>query len=246
MLSYVMRSMLWDVMRSGRGRLIAAAGSVVFIVVGPAPRAAAQEPAGEDIAEIVEELDVGDLEKECLELLVEGEGVDACYEAPNSVLPPRDEVIWSLIGFAVIAGAFVRFGLPRVRQATAARTERIRRELDDAATARQAAEAVAAEYRAQLEDARLEAERIVAEASSRAVQLKQEMLERTNDSLADMRAKAQSDIEAMWAQAGDDLRRDFVAIVTEATEHVVREGLDSSIHERLVDDYIVSLELRRN
>ena len=45
-------------------------------------------------------------------LLEEGGEVDDCQEAPSPILPEKNEIIWGVISFAVLAALLMKFGVP--------------------------------------------------------------------------------------------------------------------------------------
>lgn len=200
--------------------LLVALGLVAFA----APAGAAEDP-----------------DAECLEILEEGGTVNECQEAPNPILPETAEIIWGTLAFLVILVALTVFGLPAVRKAMDARTEKIRDSLEEAETAKTDAEAVKADYQRQLADARSEAGRIVEEARQQADALKKNLAAQAEAEAEDARRRNAEQLEAERARVLGELRGQVATLAVDAAERVVKASLDRDTSRRLVEDYIDSV-----
>ena len=236
-------------------RALLAAG--VFVLVGMAAPAGAQEGEGEggavDEEELVHEAETlaeenGGTESdiECIPKLVEGGSVDDCQEAPSPILPPINELIWGAISFAVLFALLTKFAYPGIKKGMADRTERIRTDLEGAEAAKADAQRVLDEYRAQLADAKTEAGRIIEEARQQADALKRDQASRLQTELAEMRERASADVEAAKTQAIADLRAEVASLAVSAAEVVVQHNLDAATQTQLVEQYIQSVANRSN
>jgi F-type H+-transporting ATPase subunit b len=183
---------------------------------------------------------------ECIDTLAEGGTVEDCQEAPNPLLPETNEIIWGVIGFAVVFFFIAKFGLPQVKGAMNARTEKIRGDLQSAESQREEAESLLAEYRAQLNDARSEAGTIIEEARQAADQIKRDQEARLQSELAELRERAVNDIESAKTQAMADLRGEVAQLAIGAAETIVGRNLDAATQTQLVDDYIDQIAARRS
>ncbi|HET7722100.1 MAG TPA: ATP synthase F0 subunit B, partial [Acidimicrobiales bacterium] len=138
-------------------RFLGAAALVAgFGLAAAAPATAQEEPEGEP--------EISHSAEECIHLLEEGGEIDDCQKAPNQLVPETNEVIWGGIGFFIVFGFLAWKGVPAIKSTMAARTERIRGDLEGAEAAKAEAQTVLDEYRAQLADAKAEAGRIIEEA----------------------------------------------------------------------------------
>jgi F-type H+-transporting ATPase subunit b len=137
-----------------------------------------------------------------------------------------------------------KFGLPAMKKSMDARTERIRNDLDSAEAQRTQADQLLVDYRAQLADAKNEAGRIIEEARQSADALKRDQETRLQSELAELRAKATSDIDAAKVQAIADLRGEVAQLAIGAAEVVVKANLDAATQTQLVEDYINSVGAR--
>ena len=209
--------------------LIVGATLVVVSVLGPVSIAYAQETTE---AEVSHEAEL------CIEILQGGGEVDECHEAPGRFLAARDEVIWGVISFAVLAALLMRFAVPAARKAMAGRTERIRSELGAAERAKADADAVLEDYRAQLADASNEANRVIEEARRSAGALRVDLQARAQADIAEIRARAAADVEAARVSAIADLRSEVAALAIGAAEAIVQQSLDHETKVQLIEQYI--------
>jgi F-type H+-transporting ATPase subunit b len=190
--------------------------------------------------------DISHASAECIEILEKGGTAEECQQAPDPFLPPWQEMVWSTLAFAIVGFGVVKFGLPAVKKSLAARTDRIRGELDAAEQARIAAEAIHLEYRGKFFGAADEVEAIIASAREQAQRLRADMERTLAEDLAATRAKGFADIEQLRDQALLDVRFEAGQLVAGLTEHLVRANLDPATQSELVDDYISSLNRSSN
>jgi len=183
---------------------------------------------------------------ECIPTLVEGGSPEDCQDAPNPLLPETNEIIWGIVGFAVVFFFVAKFGLPQIKGAMNDRTEKIRNDIATAETQREEADSLLAEYRAQLNDARTEAGQIIEEARQAADQIKRDQEARLQTELAELRERAVNDIESAKVQAMSDLRSEVAQLAIGAAETIVGRNLDAATQTQLVDDYIDQIAARRS
>ena len=219
-----------------RLRLLLVAVVALFVLVGLAPQAWAQEEGGE--AEATEEAEISHSAEECIHLLEAGEEIDACQEAPNPILPETNEIIWGTVGFAAVFAFVYWKGLPAIKGGMNARTERIRNDLDSAEALKAEADTVLADYRSQLAEAKTESSRIIEEARQQADSMKRELSVKAEADIAELRQKASADIDAAKVQAIADLRGEVTALAIGAAEQVIERNLDNAANQALVESYI--------
>jgi F-type H+-transporting ATPase subunit b len=176
--------------------------------------------------------------EECIELLEEGNDVDACQEAPSPILPPTNELIWGAISFAAVFLLLRKLAWPGIKKGMEGRTERIRADLAQAESAKADAEQVLAEYRTQLADARSESGRIIEEARQSADSMRRDLATQAEADIAELRRKAASDIESAKTQAIADLRGEVASLAIGAAERVVERSLDRETNTALVESFI--------
>src|SRR4029079_3603480 len=91
--------------------------------------------------------------EECHKLLEEGKDVDDCQKAPSPILPATNELIWGGISFVVLLVLLSKFAFPALKKGMDDRTERIRKDLDEAEGAKTEADRIREDYSRQLADA---------------------------------------------------------------------------------------------
>lgn len=232
-------------------RFLAIAGLAFAVLLVPAPAASAQEGEGgeglgeeelehlsHEIHEHLEAQDTHHADIECVDLILEGQTVQDCRDAPNPLLPETNEIIWGAIGFAIVFVFLAKFGGPAIKKAMDERAEKIQGDLDAAEAAKTESEAIKADYANRLADAKVESGRIIEEARQAADQLKADQQARLNEELAQSRAQAQADIDAAKSQAMAELRGEVADIAIGAAEAVVGANLDRDAQTRLIEDYI--------
>ncbi len=226
-------------------RLLAALGVAgAALVAAAAPAGAAGETIG---GCVLEQVHHAEAEYGSLQALEEGpkeafekfeDDLEGCVEAPSPILPELDEIIWGGLAFVILFVFMWWKGLPAVKRAMDARSEKIRSDLDAADTAKADAMRTKSEYEAQLADAKTAAAAIIDEARAQADQLRQDLQARAETDIAEQRARAAADIESSRRQAIDDLRTEVAAIAVGAAERVVGASLDADVHRSLIDGYI--------
>jgi F-type H+-transporting ATPase subunit b len=197
-----------------------------FAVAGPA--SAVEE--GSEVA--------GHAEEECIHLLEAGGSINDCQEAPSPILPETNEIIWGSIAFALLFLAFLKWGLPAVRNMMETREQRIRADLERAEQAKVEAEQVLEQYRAQLADARAEASRILEEARQAADQMRRDLIARAEQEANELRARAQQDVQLATERAMADLRSRVAELSIELAERIVERNLDRDTQLQLIENYI--------
>ena len=230
--------------RSARSLVAAlgAAGAVLLAAAGPA------WASGETIGGcVLEQVLHAEEEYGSLHALEEGpkedlekfeDDLEGCVEAPSPIIPELDEIIWGGAAFVILFAFMWWKGLPAVKRAMDARSEKIRADLDAADTAKADALRTKSEYEAQLAEAKTAAAAVIDEARGQADQLRQDLQARAEADIAEQRARAAADIESSRRQAIDDLRSEVAAIAVGAAERVVGASLDADVHRDLIDGYI--------
>ena len=180
--------------------------------------------------------------EECIKSMEEANSIDVdCQESPNPLVPELNEVLWGLVGFAIVFGFLAKVGYPAMKKGMDARTERIQGDLDAAEAQRTEAAGILDEYKAQLADARQESARIIEEARQAADSVRSDLQARAESDIAELRARANADIESAKAQAIADLRGEVTALAIGAAEQVVGRNLDQDTNAALVEAYINSV-----
>ena len=170
--------------------------------------------------------------------LLAAEGGAPATESHNPIVPELNELVYSLIAFALLLLLFKKFGYKPVKKAMEARTERIRKDLDQAEKAKTEAESILEDYKKQLANAKSESNRIIDEARQQAEKVKADITESANREVAEQKAKATEDIEAARNAAIASLQTSVASMAIELAEKVVEKNLDRDANQRLIDSFI--------
>ena len=203
--------------------------AATFAVAGPARAAVAQE----------EKKEISHAAEECIHLLEEGGNEpDDCQEAPNPILPEKNELIYGGLAFFILLGLMWKLAYPGVKKGMEARTQRIRDNLDEAEKTKSDAQQVLEEYQRQLADARNESARIIEEARQTAEQMRRDLISRAEAEAAELRQRSQEEIGAAQQRAMADLRRQVSGLAIDLAEKVVERSLDRDTNVALIESYI--------
>jgi F-type H+-transporting ATPase subunit b len=168
----------------------------------------------------------------------------AAQQAPNPILPSVTEIVWGCISFAVLVAAMYWFAFPSVQKLMKGRTDKIRGDLDEAEKIRTEAQMILDEYQKQLADARGEANRIIEEARQAADQLRQDMVHRADEEVAELRRRNTEDLKAAQERVMGQLQLQVRDLAIDLAEKVVGANLDRTRNLALVDQLIAELEAR--
>ena len=168
-------------------------------------------------------------------------------EKPNEWLLPGDlnEVYWASSAFAVIFILFLWKGLPPIKKAMNARTERIAAEIAEGEAAAAAATQKVQALRSELGNADAAAEQIREDARHRAEQVKADLMARAEADVAESVQRARIEVEASKSQAFADLSAEVSALTLKATEAVVGANLDDAAQADLIEQYITQVGTSR-
>src|SRR5256885_2381958 len=147
-------------------------------------------------------------------------------KAPNPILPSINEVLWGSGAFVVLFIIMAKFAYPAVVKAMHDRTDRIRRNLDDAERVRGEAQTILEEYQRQLNDARGEANRVIEEARQMAEQVRADLVRRAEAEVAELRQRNMEEVRAAKDRALSELRAQIAELAIGAAERVVERNLD--------------------
>lgn len=163
---------------------------------------------------------------------------DTTQQAPNPIVPSGNEILWGSVAFIVLVILMWKFAYPAVVKAMEERTNRIRKDLDDAERVRGEAQTILEEYQRQLNDAKGEANRIIEEARQTADQLRRDLMTRAEQEVNELKARSAQDIEAARERALSDLRNQVSGLAIELAEVVVKRNLDRDTNVHLIEEYI--------
>jgi F-type H+-transporting ATPase subunit b len=159
-------------------------------------------------------------------------------KAKNPILPEGKEILWAAIAFVIVFGLLAWKAWPAIKAGLKARQDRIAGDLERAESARVEAESSLEDYRRQLAEARNEAAGIIEAARQDADRVRQERIAAVESDLAEMRARAQDDIQLATQRAMADLRQEMAELSIQLAERVVESNLDRDRQAALVESFI--------
>ncbi len=163
--------------------------------------------------------------------------------AADNFLVPNATFIVELIIFAVILTLLGKYVLPLISGSLAERQQAIRKEFEEAETAKANAEAAEREYREQLVEARHEAARIREEAREEGAAIIAELREQAHGESARILRHAQLQLEAERQQVLQQLRVQVGTMAMTLASRIVGESLeDEARRNRTVERFIATLE----
>jgi F-type H+-transporting ATPase subunit b len=148
---------------------------------------------------------------------------------------------WVAAAFLVFVAVGVRLGWSRMTAALDARSDRIRNELEEAVRLREEAQQLLATYQRKHRDAVKEAEEIVAHARTEAERMAAEAAAELETEVRRRTELAQAKIARAEAQVIEEVRNLAVDVAVRAAGRLIRENLDDTQAQRLVDDAIGEL-----
>jgi len=157
------------------------------------------------------------------------------------LLPETAEIIYGGIASLIIFSGLFKFAGPMVKKSMAARTEKIQKELDGAASARSKSEADASEIRRALGDIEAERKKILAEADAQATAILADGRARLVKEVAELEAKADADLAAARGRSGEELRGEIARLTSAATSSAVAASLNERAQQELIESFIKSV-----
>lgn len=160
-------------------------------------------------------------------------------EGPNHpIWPALKELYWASASFLIVAGLLWWKAMPPARAALTARTERIAKDIDDAAKASTDAAARLNDVQTRIANAENERQRILVEARQTAEALKAQIVARADADADAIKTRAVTDIESSKQQAISDLQAEVATLAIGAAEAVIAQNLDAGTQAGLIDRYI--------
>ncbi|MGH9279610.1 MAG: F0F1 ATP synthase subunit B [Acidimicrobiales bacterium] len=159
-------------------------------------------------------------------------------ETVNPILPAANELIWGALSFVVLLLIMKKYAFPALTKAMDARAEKIKASLDEAEKAKDEAQEVLADYKRQLADAKNEAARIIEEARQTADKIRQDLHKQAEAEAAEIKRRANDDIQAQAARTMADLRAQVSLLAIQLAEKVVEQNLDGDTNRALVERFI--------
>lgn len=116
------------------------------------------------------------------------------------------------------------------------RQERIKNELDTAASDMENARALKEEYEAKLKDIDKEAETILADARKRAIANENKIVAEAKEEAARIIERANVEAELEKKKAADDVKREMVVLASMMAGKVVNAAIDTTVQDSLIEE----------
>jgi len=157
------------------------------------------------------------------------------------LFPEKAEIIYGGIASCIIFAGLYKIGWPMIVKAMNARTAKIQKELDGAATARSKSESDASGIRTALGDIESERRKILAEADSQATAIIADGRVRLVKEIAELEAKAVADLAAARGRSGEELRGEIARLSSAAISTAVSATLNDRAQQDLIEGFINSV-----
>lgn len=123
-----------------------------------------------------------------------------------------------------------------VRDMLEKRQEKIKTELDSAASDMENARALREEYEARLKDINKEAETILAEARKKALANENKIVADAREEAARIIERANTEAELEKKKAVDDMKREMVVLASMMAGKVVNAAIDTTVQDSLIEE----------
>ena len=141
----------------------------------------------------------------------------------------------NLINLAILIGVLVYFGRGFLGKILNERRSTIEEAIKEAEQRQQKAEASLAEQQQKLTAAQTEAERILAEAEERAKAVRESILAKAAEDVERMKASASAELDSDRERVIAQLRSLIATQAIERAEAQLKQQLDDTVQERLID-----------
>jgi F-type H+-transporting ATPase subunit b len=163
---------------------------------------------------------------------------DKGYTTVDPLLPPWKELIPGSIASIIVFTLLYKYAGPIIKKSFADRTAGIQKELDDSAAAKAAAETEAVRIREAKGDIEAERARLNAEADAQAEALLADGRVRLDAEMAELEARAETDIAAAAGRSSDELRSEIARHAGAAVDRIVHDTLDDAAQQELIEGFI--------
>lgn len=163
---------------------------------------------------------------------------DKGYTTVDWLVPPLKELLPGSIASIIVFTLLYKFAGPIIKKSFADRTAGIQKQLDDSAGAKVAAESEALRIREAQGDIDTERTRLYAEADAQAEALLADGRVRLAAEMAELEARAESDITAAAGRSTDELRSEIARYSGDAVDRIVNDTLDDAAQQDLIEGFI--------
>ena len=123
-----------------------------------------------------------------------------------------------------------------VKKVLSNRTEKIKNDIESAASDKEAAASLKAEYNEKLKSIDKEREEILTKARKKAQKREAEIEEEAKAEAARIIARANQEIELEKSKVSDDMRKEIVRVATAMAAKIIEQQIDESKQDALIED----------
>ncbi len=156
--------------------------------------------------------------------------------------PPTSQILWQAFNLALILGIIVYFARKPAANFFKQRRETVSGDLDAAAELLRTAEARYASWSRKLVDLESELEEIKAAARRRADEEREKLLAEASAAAERIQADAVTAVEQELRRAQAELHDEASALAAELAATILREQVQQSDRDRLLDEFITHVE----
>lgn len=151
-------------------------------------------------------------------------------------------MIAQVLNFLILAVILRAVAYKPVAKLLQQRSDSIKNSIDKAEADKKAAEETLAEYKNKLADAHKQAQAIVDKAEMTARQERETLVAETKKEIDRMKQTAQEEIQNERNRAFEEMKSEIVSLSLAAAEKIVAKNLTSKENDKLVNDFISSLD----
>lgn len=154
--------------------------------------------------------------------------------------------LWTLVIFALVVLVLGKFAWSPILALLQEREDFIRKSLSDAKHDREEAEARLKEYGVKLQTARAEAATMIDEARRDAERLREDLRQRARAEADTVVRNAERQIELQTQRAIQQIRAEAVDLSVTIASKIIGRNLSKEDNERLIDEALRQVEMRRH
>lgn len=143
-----------------------------------------------------------------------------------------------IVNFIILYVLLSRFVFAPLRKMLDERKQRIADSLAAAEIARKEADEERNRLNAQLEQERAEAQKRIAEASAQAERIRTDIIAEAQKEAEEIKTRAVLEAEAERERILAEAQKQIAELAIMATERIIRHGMDESLQQQLVDDFL--------
>jgi len=153
-----------------------------------------------------------------------------------------DTIVFTLINTLILMAAYYFFLHKPVMKMFDKRKDAINAELDEASLAKGKAEATEKKYLELLAHSKAEADRILSAANAKAREREEEIVKTAENSAAQIRQKAQADIERERKRAVNEIKDQISGLVIMAASAVAEKEINEQDNAALIESFLANAE----